>query len=105
MTPETSDRVVNSVTKNAIECSQLEHSDKSGDEVQPKEKLGQHCEISFKEIQGRFDLLRDLSDAEMDKLNKGVVRKIDLRMMPTITCMFLMRQVHNNALPSRKSYN
>lgn len=47
--------------------------------------------FSARDIQGRFDLLRDLSDAEMEKLNKSVVKKIDWRMMPYITIMFLMR--------------
>ncbi|PNH59667.1 hypothetical protein VD0002_g7894 [Verticillium dahliae] len=46
--------------------------------------------FSARDIQGRFDLLRDLSDAEMEKLNKSVVKKIDWRMMPYITIMFLM---------------
>ncbi|KAG7124561.1 MFS transporter PfmaC like protein [Verticillium longisporum] len=46
--------------------------------------------FSARDIQGRFDLLRDLSDAEMEKLNKSVVKKIDWRMMPCVTIMFLM---------------
>jgi MFS family permease len=45
---------------------------------------------SPREIQSRFDLLRDLSAEEMEKLNKTVLKKVDWRMMPTITIMFLM---------------
>jgi hypothetical protein len=43
------------------------------------------------EIQGRFDTLRDLSPDQMAALNKKVLRKIDWRLMPTITIMFLMK--------------
>lgn len=93
MTANTNDPAVIGVTKDAVECSQLEHSNRSGDELQSKEKVYRQYELSPREIQGRFDLLRDLSDTEMEKLNKSVVRKIDWRMMPTITAMFLMRQV------------
>jgi hypothetical protein len=58
-------------------------------------KLSDHTEDagyqnSPREIQSRFDLLRDLSEAEMETLNKTVLRKVDWRMMPTITIMFLM---------------
>ncbi|KAM0335699.1 hypothetical protein ACHAQA_000749 [Verticillium albo-atrum] len=60
-------------------------------DVQLEDKPAAHNEpYSIREIQGRFDLLRDLSDAEMEKLNKSVVKKIDWRMMPCITIMFLM---------------
>ena len=47
-------------------------------------------QFSPREIQGRFDLLRDLGDAEMEAMNKRVLKKIDMRMMPAITLMFLM---------------
>ncbi|KAK2033295.1 major facilitator superfamily transporter [Colletotrichum zoysiae] len=93
MVSQVSDSETNKA-KNAIECSQLEDPAKSASE----EKIEQHHEITPREIQGRFDLLRDLSDAEMNKLNKSVVRKIDMRMMPTITLMFLMRQHHASYL-------
>jgi len=56
-------------------------------EVQP----GQPHHVSPREIQGRFDLLRGLSEEDMEKLNKSVLKKIDWRMMPTITMMFLMK--------------
>lgn len=47
--------------------------------------------ISPEEIQGRFALLRDLSQEQMAELNKRVVRKIDWRMMPIVSLMYLMK--------------
>lgn len=49
--------------------------------------------ISPEQIQARFDLLRDLGKEKMDDLNKRVVSKLDWRMMPCVTMMFLMRLV------------
>jgi len=43
------------------------------------------------EIQGRYELLRDLSADQMAALNKKVLRKLDWRLMPTITMMFLLK--------------
>ncbi|EGU88077.1 hypothetical protein FOQG_07543 [Fusarium oxysporum f. sp. raphani 54005] len=42
------------------------------------------------EIQARFPLLRDLSQTQMDALNKKVRSKVDWHMMPCVTLMFLM---------------
>ncbi|KAF2174006.1 hypothetical protein M409DRAFT_62190 [Zasmidium cellare ATCC 36951] len=42
------------------------------------------------QIQSRFETLRDLDDEQMATLNKKLLRKIDWRLMPTITIMFLM---------------
>ena len=42
-------------------------------------------------IQASFDTLRGLNREDLDALEKGLLRKIDWRMMPTITVMFLMR--------------
>ena len=39
-------------------------------------------------IQARFTTLCDLNDDQMAELNKRVLRRIDWRMMPTITIMF-----------------
>lgn len=78
-----------SSSKDVAECVQLE--DSAGSSDPSLEKFEQHREITPRDIQARFDLLRDLSDAEMEELNKSVVKKIDWRMMPTITMMFLMR--------------
>lgn len=43
------------------------------------------------EIQARFPLLRDLSEAQMEALNNKMVKKIDWRLMPCVTAMFLMK--------------
>lgn len=56
-------------------------------------KPGRLEEVTPRAIQNRFDLLRDLSDEEMEALDKRVVSKLDWRMMPMITMMFLMRLV------------
>lgn len=47
--------------------------------------------IPPEEIQARFPLLRDLSKEQMQGLNKKVVSKLDWRMMPCVTLMFLMK--------------
>jgi hypothetical protein len=47
--------------------------------------------LTAAQIQHRFDTLRELSDEQMAALNKKVVRKIDWRLMPCITLMFLMK--------------
>lgn len=47
--------------------------------------------FTAQEIQGRFDLLRDLSTDQMAVLNKKVLSKLDWRLMPTITIMFLLK--------------
>lgn len=47
--------------------------------------------VSPLEIQGRFELLRDLGPEQMAALNKKVVSKIDWHMMPCVTLMFLMK--------------
>lgn len=57
-------------------------------------------QITPRAIQSRFDLLRDLSDDEMAALNKKVVRKLDLRLMPCITIMYLMSYVSLTTHPS-----
>ncbi|KAL5379316.1 hypothetical protein DPSP01_008588 [Paraphaeosphaeria sporulosa] len=46
--------------------------------------------ITPQQIQGRFDTLRGLSEEQMTVLDKKVVRKLDWRLMPCITLMFLM---------------
>jgi hypothetical protein len=65
--------------------------------------IGEKMEVSeFKEevvdynitpqmIQSRFDLLRDLSEEQMASLNKQLVKRLDWRLMPIITLMFLMK--------------
>lgn len=53
--------------------------------------LNENGVYTAQEIQGRFDLLRDLSPDQMTALNKKVLRKLDWRMLPTITMMFLLK--------------
>lgn len=43
------------------------------------------------QIQHTFETLRDLSNEQMTELNKAVRRRIDWRLMPCITLMFLMK--------------
>ena len=62
-------------------------------EDQMDAKANPHEEVTPRAIQNRFDLLRDLTDEEMTALDKRVVRKLDWRMMPMITMMYLMRYV------------
>lgn len=89
MATKTDEKVMTGSTTNVAECIQLENSARSSDPS--LEKLEPHGDVTPRDIQARFDLLQDLSDTEMDKLNKRLVKKIDWRMMPTITLMFLMR--------------
>lgn len=39
----------------------------------------------------RYPLLKDLSQEELDKLNKTVVRKLDWVFLPCVTLMLLMK--------------
>ena len=50
--------------------------------------------ITPNEIQQRFSLLQSLSSEQMEILNKKVVKRLDWRMMPCITMMFLMSYVY-----------
>ncbi|KAJ9668716.1 hypothetical protein H2201_000960 [Coniosporium apollinis] len=46
--------------------------------------------ITASQIQSRFNTLQDLSHEQMVTLNRKVVKKIDWRLMPCVTIMFLM---------------
>ncbi|OAK99401.1 MFS general substrate transporter [Phaeosphaeriaceae sp. SRC1lsM3a] len=46
--------------------------------------------ITPQQIQARFELLKDKSEEQMAALNKQLVRRLDWRLMPCITLMFLM---------------
>lgn len=59
-------------------------------EAELREVTGHH-RITNEEIQARFETLKDLSAEQMAALNKKVLRKIDWRLMPCITLMFLMK--------------
>lgn len=81
--------VVECAGKDATKCEELENPTKSSDPS--VEKLSHQYDITPRDIQSRFEHLRELSETDMTRLNKSVVRKIDMRMMPCITLMFLMR--------------
>ncbi|KAH9228125.1 hypothetical protein K456DRAFT_1729408 [Colletotrichum gloeosporioides 23] len=57
------------IGKDVVRCDEIERSS--------ADKSGPNRQFSPEEIQGRFDLLRDLSNAEMEQLNKSVVKKVD----------------------------
>lgn len=49
------------------------------------------AQITPQQIQARFETLRHLSEEQMAALNKKLVKKLDWRLMPCITLMFLMK--------------
>ncbi|EAU30836.1 conserved hypothetical protein [Aspergillus terreus NIH2624] len=59
-------------------------------EVDHKEDVAQSGALTPAQLQAMFPTLRDLSEDEMQALNRRVVKIIDWRMMPCITLMFLM---------------
>jgi hypothetical protein len=66
-------------------------NDEKKAKVEFKEVSSEHQNITPQQIQARFETLRHLSDEQMSKLNKQLVRKLDWRLMPCITLMFLMK--------------
>jgi ribosomal protein S25 len=56
-----------------------------------KEVAAESAYITPQQIQARFDTLRHLSEEQMAALNKRLVKRIDWRLMPCITLMFLMK--------------
>lgn len=56
-----------------------------------KEEVSDYVNITQRMIQSRFELLRDLSEEQMFALNKQLVKRLDWRLMPIITLMFLMK--------------
>ncbi|KAJ4339373.1 hypothetical protein N0V87_003310 [Didymella glomerata] len=65
-------------------------ADEKKADVELKEFSEGNSQITPQQIQARFDTLRDLSEEQMAALNKKLVRKLDWRLMPCITLMFLM---------------
>ncbi|KAF2010105.1 MFS general substrate transporter [Aaosphaeria arxii CBS 175.79] len=55
-----------------------------------KEVAAESGNITAQQIQARFETLRDLTEEQMADLNKRLVKKLDWRLMPCITLMFLM---------------
>ncbi|KAH7361331.1 major facilitator superfamily domain-containing protein [Pyrenochaeta sp. MPI-SDFR-AT-0127] len=64
-------------------------SEKMG-ESECKEIVPESGHITPQQIQARFETLRSLNEEEMVALNKRLLKKIDWRLMPCITLMFLM---------------
>jgi hypothetical protein len=56
-----------------------------------KEVAPENGVITPQQIQWRFETLRHLSEEQMTALNKKLVSKLDWRLMPCITLMFLMK--------------
>lgn len=56
-----------------------------------KEVAAESHLITPQQIQARFETLRDLSEEQMAALNKKLVKRLDWRLMPCITLMFLMK--------------
>ena len=50
-----------------------------------------NVQITPQQIQARFETLCHLSEEQMTALNKQLVKKLDWRLMPCITLMFLMK--------------
>jgi hypothetical protein len=60
-------------------------------EAEFKEVAPESGHITPQQIQARFELLRHLSEEQMAALNKRLVKRLDWRLMPCITLMFLMK--------------
>lgn len=66
--------------------------DEKGADAELKEIVADHqVQITPQQIQARFESLRDLTEEQMTALNKQLVKKLDWRLMPCITLMFLMK--------------
>ena len=67
-------------------------ADKKTADVEFKEVIAdRNGQITPQQIQARFETLRHLSEEQMGALNKQLVKKLDWRLMPCITLMFLMK--------------
>lgn len=66
--------------------------DEKGADAELKEVVAdRQVQITPQQIQARFESLRDLTEEQMTALNKQLVSKLDWRLMPCITLMFLMK--------------
>lgn len=66
--------------------------DEKGADAELKEVIAdRQVQITPQQIQARFESLRDLTEEQMAILNKQLVKKLDWRLMPCITLMFLMK--------------
>lgn len=66
-------------------------NDKKIEDTEFNEVVAEHVNITPRQIQNRFETLKDLSQEQMDTLNKQLVKRLDWRLMPCITLMFLMK--------------
>lgn len=66
-------------------------NDKEIEDTEFNEVVAEHVNITPRQIQNRFETLKDLSQEQMDTLNKQLVKRLDWRLMPCITLMFLMK--------------
>lgn len=79
-------------TTNKVDASRDDLSDRKVEVAQCVENaINPHGFVDPRDIQARFELLRNLSSSQMDELNKRVRSKIDWHMMPCVTLMFLMK--------------
>jgi hypothetical protein len=69
----------------------VENIDEKMVDAEFKEVAPESHRITPQQIQARFELLKDLSQEEMESLNKRLVKRLDWRLMPCITLMFLMK--------------
>jgi hypothetical protein len=67
------------------------HESINGKDDTKIQEAGVQYAVTYEDVQARYPLLRDLSREDMDTLNKRVLRKVDWRLMPCITVMFLMK--------------
>lgn len=79
-------------SKEKIDVCKASSIDCQTDHLEEKAPVRNH--ITPNEIQQQFSLLQNLSGEQMVILNKKVVKKLDWRMMPCITMMFLMSYVY-----------
>ena len=77
--------------KGTVETTVVSNDEKLEEKLEGETNQIERTWLLPAEIQHRFDTLRDLSDEQMAALDKKVLRKIDWRLMPCITLMFLMK--------------
>lgn len=62
----------------------------------------EYDENSDEAILQRYPLLKDMSQSELDKLNRRVRRRIDIRMLPTLTiCLMINYLDRSNVTNAR----
>ena len=77
----------------AQEKNHAEHIERDSitDKKDPDTVVAVIEDVSPAGIQAQFSTLRDLNDEEMKVLKKKLVRRLDWRLMPCITIMFLLK--------------